>query len=289
MTVPAYSPDEAVGRNILAAWCEESDLPADRLASVRDVDRGFAIAVATDLLYTLSGRQYRSGRAIIRPTSIQGAYGNQSYLYPYSSMSGYGAAWGFAAGWSWSAIGMGWWQNGQDLSEVVLQGPVLRINEVMVNGQGLGPWPPTNPNYTLYDRRRLVCNIGPSAQGIAWPWNQQLQLPVTMPGTWQIDYDWGRPPPPTGKWACIELATELALSMSGSSDTRLPARVLSIATEGVSVAVGDALTFIKESLTGIPSVDLFLQAKNPAKLRRRSVFMGPNSVQGREVTGYPNS
>jgi hypothetical protein len=266
-------------------WCAEEDIPISRRQGIEDVTLAFAIAVATDLLFTLSGRQFRSGRSLIRPTPIDSAYGNQSYLYPYSSMSGYGAAWGFAAGWAWTAMGMGWWQGGQDLSEVVLQGPVQRINQVWVDGDLLSA-----DNYTLYDGRRLVRNVDTTGQTTgAWPWNQQLQLPLTEPGTWAIDYDWGRPPPASGKAACIELAVEVAQSLSGQDTTRLPARVISVSTQGVATAVGDALTYIRESMVGIPLVDLFLQAHNPSKLRRRTIMIGPNSQQGREMATWPGT
>lgn len=274
----------ATSQAFLAPWCSEADIPESMKTGLADVDLAFMIAAATDCLYVLSGRQYRSGRSIVRPTSIQGGYGNQSYLYPYSSMSGYGSAWGFAAGWAWSAIGMGWWQNGQDLSEVVLQGPVTKINSVMVDGVELGPWEPglpANPNYTLYDKRRLVRMVDlTGATSGAWPWSQQITMPITMPGTFQLDYDWGQPPPPMGRLACVELAVDLARTLSGAGG-RLPARVQSVVTQGVSTAVGDALEFLKESFTGLPVVDMFLQQANPAKRRRRSVFLSANSVQGR--------
>jgi hypothetical protein len=272
------STPEPASQHFLAAWCEESDIPQGRRENIDDVPLAFAIAVATDLLYVGSGRQFRSGRSIIRPTSISSSYASQSYLYPYSSMSGYGAAWGFAAGWSWTALGMGWWQGGQDLSEVVLQGPVRNVNQVIVDGVVLQP-----TDYTLYDGRRLVRNVDASGQTTgAWPWNQQLQLPLTESGTWAIDYNWGKVPPPSGKAACIELAIEVARALSGADDTRLPARVLSVSTQGVSVAVGDPLTFIREGLMGIPICDLFLSQYNRGGLRRRSIILSPNSQQGRE-------
>jgi hypothetical protein len=281
-TVPTAAPEPQT-QHFVAAWCEESDIPAGRRSSSTDVTLAFAIAAATDLLYVLSGRQFRSGRSIIRPTPISSSYGQQSYLYPYSSMSGYGAAWGFAAGWSWTALGMGWWQGGQDLSEVVLQGPVRRINTILVDGSPLGP-----TDYTLYDGRRLIRNVDASGQQTgAWPWNQQLQLPLTEPGTWSIDYDWGKPPPDAGKAACVELSIEVARALSGDDQARLPSRVLSVATEGLTVAVGDALTFIREDLTGLPIVDLFLRVYNKGNLRRRTVFLGPNSQLGREMASYP--
>ena len=182
MTLP-IAPAEPAVEAWIAPWCLETDLPTARLADVPDVDVGRMIGAATDVLYCFSGRQFRTGRSRVRPTSINSSYGTQSYLYPYSSMSGYGAAWGFAAGWSWTAVGMGWWQSGQDLSEVVLNGPVTRINEVWVDGEQLAP-----SEYTLYDGRRLIRNLDPAGtSSSAWPWNQQLQLPLSYPGTWCAD------------------------------------------------------------------------------------------------------
>jgi hypothetical protein len=280
---------QALTGHFVNPWCTEADLPAKRLAIVQDIDQAFMIGAATELLYILSGRQFRTGRSIIRPTSIGSGYANQSYLYPYSSMSGYGAGWGFAAGWAWTAIGMGWWQNGQDLSELVLQGPVRRINNVVINGQSLGAYPPSNPNYTLYDKRRLVLMVGSGSQQPAWPWEQAINLPLTEYGTFMVDYEWGKGPGPLGKLACIELATEMCLALSGDNDSKLPSRVLSIVTSGITMAVGDPLTYIREDLTGLPLCDWFLNAKNPNRLRRRSVFLAPNSTLNREVAGYPGS
>jgi hypothetical protein len=155
----------------------------------------------------------------------------------------------------------------------------------MVDGDVLDP-----SQYTLYDRRRLIRNVDATGTTTgAWPWNQQLQLPLTEPGTWSIDYEWGKPPPPGGKAACIELTIEVARSLSGAQDSRLPARVISVASEGINMAVGDALSYIVQDLSGIPIVDLFLQAYNKAKLRRRTVFLGPNSQQGREMQTFPAS
>jgi hypothetical protein len=280
MGAPAIATVAPAAETWLSPWCNEDDIPTRRLAKVQDIDIGRMIGVATDLLYCFSGRQYRTGRSRIRPTTINSSYANQSFLYPYSSMSGYGSAWGFAAGWAWTAPGMGWWNNGQDLAEVVLQGPVTRINQVLVNGVELVE----GADYTLYDRRRLVRNINPASQGAsAWPWEQQLQLPLSYPGTWLIDYEWGRPVPASGWAACVELTIELALSFSGSDLSVLSNRVVSMASEGVSVQVADSIAHLRDNIIPLPWCAAFLKAKNPNGLRRRASFLAPNSVQGRSM------
>lgn len=261
----------------VAPWCTEDDLPKGRLVDssgkpIGDVQLGWMICAATDLLYVLSGRKFRNGRSVVRPAPLVRDGRGGPAMYPYSSMSGYGDAWGFASGWAWSALGLGWYTS-DAASEITLQGPVRRINQVLVDGTPLGA-----DQFTLYNRRRLVRNGGGP-----WPWNQDLSLPLTSPGTWQIDYEWGPSTPASGRLACAELSIELALTFSGQDSAKLPSRVLSIATEGVSVAVGDALDFLKESLTGLPICDMFLQAENPKKRRRRAAFISPNQVLGRST------
>ena len=280
----------AASATYLAAWCEPSDLSAARLAGVTDVDRELACLYASALLYRLSGRAYRSGRTIGRPTQIDSPYGSQNYLYPYSSMSGYGAAWGYAAGWAWTQIGMGWWQGGMDRTRITLQGRIRKINEIMVDGESLGSWSPEQGNtyYAVFDRRevvRLAAQAGVSSG--AWPWAQQLELPISEPGTWLIDYDWGVSVPADGKMAAIILAQEVALSMTGSDETALSPRILSIASQGVQIAVGDPMESINLSRTGLPVVDMWLQSVNPGgKRRRRAVILSPNTVQVREQSTY---
>lgn len=269
-------------QHYIAPWVTEEQIPKSRLAGLPpDVSLGFVIACATDLLYTLSGRQFRWGRSVVRPTALNSGWQYQNQLYPYSSMSGYGSAWGFAAGWAWTAIGMGWWQYGQDSSECVLQGIVQKINQVMVDGAVLDP-----SLYTVYDDRRLVRLIDPQGQSSgAWPWEQNLGLPLTEGGTWMVDYEWGQHPPASGEMAAMELTIEMAKAFGGDDKTRFNPRILSVSTEGVSMQTGDALQYIVQSLTGLPLVDVFLKAYNPdGERRQQSAFLAPNSVLNRSMS-----
>jgi len=267
-------------------YCLPGDIPSGLItdstgALIADANLALAICAATEILFDKSGRKYRSGRSIVRPTPIYNTFGAQTFLYPYSSMAGYGSAWGFGENWSWSSVGMGWWQAGTDLAEIRLQAPVTKINSVIVDGAALT----AGIDYSLYDRRRLVRNIDTSGtNGGAWPWNQTLQLPITEPGTWQIDYEWGRPITAAGKAACIELASEYLRAMSGQDPSKVPqARTTSVSTQGVTVNVADTLDYLKELMTGLPLCDLFLSTVNPAAKRRRSAFWAPNTILERHA------
>lgn len=267
-------------QHFLAPYCTEDDIPAGRLidsngAPIGDVPIGLAICAATDLLYKRTRRKYRSGRSIVRPSRLVNPNYMGSMLYPYRSMAGFGDSWGFG-NYAWSTIGLGWWM-GADLREVVLQAPVTRINSVTVDGAELAPG-----GYTLYDRRRLVRNVDIDSPG-SWPWNQSIEMPLSEPGTWAIDYEWGPVVPPLGVLACAELAVALILSLSGQDSAALPARVSRISSQGVDVAVGDALAFLEKGYTGLPTVDAFIDNENPSHARKRSVFLSPESVLNRST------
>lgn len=264
---------------LVAPYCTESDVPVGLYTDsngrvITDVPLGLAICAATEVLFNKTRQKYRSGRTVARPTRIVNTFGAQSFLYPYSSMSGYGSAWGFGDSWTWSSLGGGWWQYTQDLAEVVLQAPVTRINQVMVDGAVLDP-----ANYTLYNQRRLVRNIDAAGtNGGAWPWNQSTQLPLSEAGTWSIDYEWGRPTPSMGKMACAELAAELMKALSGQDPSKLPSQVQSFASQGVNIAIGHAVDYLTANLTGLPICDAWIKAENPIGSRHRPVILSPNDV-----------
>jgi hypothetical protein len=138
-------------------------------------------------------------------------------------------------------------------------------------------------DYVLYNGRRLVrqaSNVAPLSEGAVWPCCQRLDLPDTMQGTWSLTYAWGKPVPDAGVLAAKELAVELAKAVANPTDPtiRLPQRVTSIASQGVSAVVQDPLTFIERGLTGIPVVDLFIMAYNPYGVRRRARVISPDSI-----------
>lgn len=120
------------------------------------------------------------------------------------------------------------------------------------------------------------------AEGIVVHNCQRLDLPDTEPGTFSVRFAFGTPPPPSGVQAAASLAAELALAWDNAdSSTRLPARVQTIVRQGESVTLIDPQDVLDKGRTGIPEVDLFLKAVNPAGLIGRSSAWSPDMGRAR--------
>jgi hypothetical protein len=113
-----------------------------------------------------------------------------------------------------------------------------------------------------------------------WPTCQQLELPDTQPGTFSVTYTYGADPPTPGILAAKVLAGELALAMA-QLDNALPQRVTSVNRQGVTVAVVDAMDFLKTGNTGLYEVDLFIKAYNPHGARRYPRVWSPDRGRAR--------
>jgi hypothetical protein len=266
----------------VAAWCSPDDVtdafPAftGGNGTLDGVDLRMIVDAATDLLFRRSGRQWRGVHtSVVRPARLSGSCG--CLPYPWGSFA-YGSGFGWG-GWAGFGAASGSWPQGWDCrcppaNELVLQGPVIQVSEVLVDGVALA-----DNQMALYGHRRLV-RANPTGPGEApgWPCCQNLSLPPTQAGTWQVTYDWGAPPPALGRLAAIELSCELALRWSRNQACRLPAQATNLVREGVSVTIGTPLAFAEKGLTGLPTVDEFLMAVNPYGLQRRAKVYSPDSI-----------
>ncbi len=203
--------------------------------------------MAVSVLWALSGRQYGVCPVIARPCP--------QVCAPHD----------------FSASGPGWyplWSNGQwrnvscgcagscsyaSPSVVHLAGPVAAVTEVNFGDQTVDP--------TLY---RLEGNRLYRTDGSAWP-TQNLAQPLPNPGTWSVEYSRGTPPPANVAVLVGLLALEFLSACSGGK-CRLPRRVTSVSRQGVSYQMIDPTDIYATGKTGLPEVDLWLSAVNPAHL-----------------------
>jgi hypothetical protein len=151
--------------------------------------------------------------------------------------------------------------------------PVQSIDEVLISGVALTP----GTDYRLHNNRYAMrLNDG------HWPFAQDLTLPDTEENTFSITYTYGVAPPASGVAAAAQLACELYKECAGQ-DCALPKGTTRVTRQGITV---DRLAFTTWAFsrnrawqTGLPLVDAFLSAYNPAGLQRRSILYAPGKRQ----------
>ncbi|MFJ8934028.1 hypothetical protein ACIRLA_46435 [Streptomyces sp. NPDC102364] len=162
-------------------------------------------------------------------------------------------------------------QCGTPLDELELPGPVAKVNTVWIDGAEFTNW-------ALYNSNLLM-----RTDGEPWPGCQRLDLDLTEPDTWAVDYVRGVPVPEGGKRAAGILACEFAKACTGDKRCRIPANVSQVTRDGVAYTF-DPTTFYDNGKTGIPEVDLWLSAVNPHHSVRPSGVYTPELVARRR--GY---
>jgi hypothetical protein len=226
-----------------------------------------AAAEASALLFELSGRQFAGecGPRTVRPPCDSCYCGYQILSRGYV---------------------IGPWDYGYPLlsycdqcmiscapSMVKLAGvPVREITEVLIDGDVVAA-----DQYTLLNQRYLV-----RLDDQRWPVQQNLTQPDTEDGTFSITYTYGQDPPELGVSAAAQLGCQLYAACAGAGDCVLPAGTTRVIQQGVVV---EKLAFTSwafrmgEWRTGLGLVDAFLQAYNPAGIKRHPTFWAPGKRQ----------
>ena len=128
-----------------------------------------------------------------------------------------------------------------------LPGPIVEIDEVKIGGEVLSP-----SAYMVDRENSMLVRI----DGGGWPVYQDLTLPSTEPGTFEISYSLGREVPIGGQVAAGILAAELWKAACGAKGCQLPQRVQSITRQGVTMAVTiDSFDDVEKGRTGIWLID----------------------------------
>jgi hypothetical protein len=231
--------------------------------------------VASETLYVLSGQQFTGacGPVTVRPIS-RPIDADTRFMANLVGM-GWLSSWGTCTAYGTPLTGGVAHYGCSNPPEIELGAyPITSIDLVKLDGIVIPP-----NEYYLQDHRSLV-RLRPSAaatptQRFGWPTCQLMDLPDTEIGTFAVTYHYGVPPPQSGILAASVLAGQLGLDQSGS-DTRLPRRVTSISRQGMTAMIVDVMDFLKEGLTGIYEVDLFLHWANPSGSKMRSFVWSPD-------------
>jgi hypothetical protein len=220
---------------------------------------------ATDILYTLSGRQFPGAcERTLRPVARPVAWTIREWTSYLRSVSGDWATWSD----TWGACMGGMHNSCRNPPQIDLGiFPIRAIVQVKINGEVIPADEYRVDNGRLLTRVRPTISSQPTVRW-GWPTCQDFTLPDTELNTFSVDVQYGMDPPVSGVAAANALAAELAKAHANKPN-RLPARLTSITRQGVSMAVVDPMQFLEKGLTGVYEADIFIKSYNPQQQRRR--------------------
>lgn len=251
-------------------------------AWVEDLDPGVkarAEALAASTLRALTAYQVGGCPVTVRPCAE--SCGRTSYVEA-PVVGGTASALGGRVGQWWPHIGPGGdWVNtacgctqGCSCSfvpEVILPGPVGRIDTVLLDGAVLDP-----NAYRVDNGNRLV-----RMDGGVWPTCQHMARPLGEPGTFGVTYLQGIPVDGLGAFVAGKLAIEFANACTGGA-CALPSGVTAIARQGVQMEISTGM--FPGNVTGIIEVDAWVRTWNPYALAMPSIVWSPDVATARQVT-----
>ena len=193
----------------------------------------------------------------------------------------------------------GQWSSCRDMcrsaSEIVLPGPVGAIYAIVIDGVAVAyeeGWDIAAWDTLVWDRQYDMTDFrldeghllvwqgsGPSP----FPETQDLNKPLSEPGTWGIVYSQSYPVGQDGRLAVATLAMEFANACKPRGKCSLPKGVTNVVRNGVSFTVEAGL--FPGGLTGMEIVDTFILKWAPAgSPLRRAVVFDPRGKNYRRTT-----
>jgi len=266
---------------LCSPWIDGTDVA--ECCNVEDCDtpsvlQGAAEA-ASELLFMYSMRQFPGiCERTVRPCRT-------NCFCPWQVLSRGHIVWNW--NYAWAGYGYGAWTCNSDccgcrpLSRVLLGGYVQEVTEVVINGVII------DPDTYRVDSRKWLTRVRPSAgdDPARWPGCQNLDLPETEEGTWAVTYTYGKDVPASGINAAIALACEIYKQCTNQK-CALPANTTRVLRQGIAVEKPAFISWGFEKggrsiprgwKTGIPAVDVFLNAVNPTGLVRVPVVWSPST------------
>lgn len=267
-----------------APWAQISDIPVD----TSGFDAGIlanCLQMASDLLYSLTGSRYAgSCRDTLQPCGQWQAVDHGRPIRGYTPFGDYG----WAPIWTPNLALPGWclcntreMTDGSIIPSVTLGVyPLTAIETITVDGADVTD----RTSFVIKNNRELV-RLAPdqNSPNPGWPPSQRHDLAPGQPGTWTVTCDYGIPPPIGGILACAEYALNLYRAFNpGSGDCQLPGFVTQITRQGVTALMANPMQLLVDGMTGLRLADAWINAVNPAHLRRRATVWIPG--HGRRVS-----
>lgn len=166
---------------------------------------------------------------------------------------------------------------GAELCEIELRGPVYDIVSVTIDGVAV---PATT--YGVHDGRFLTrINPVPVPDGEAgncWPSCQDMTLPATQVGTFEVEYRTGVALPPMAVAAVSALAAHFIRGCNGGCGCGVGTRqnLQRLSRQGVDLEFADPTTLFEDGRTGIQIVDMAIRQMNPQGLPNPMRVLSPD-------------
>lgn len=263
MTAPEPTDVTPASRSavLCAPWASPADIPEVHRSLLSDAEWQQLLLQASEILYYLSGRQFSGAGCTETVTlrSVPPSPGQGSW--PYHRTWGACPCWSYGS-WidSWlypDPLGLFVGNHYRPMAIKLPHQRVTAVTAVVQNGVAFTDFRLTSSGYLE------------RTDGQSW---------VVCNDSTQVSYVWGVQPPESGVQAAVAFAYQLGLSRTGSTRCQLPERVQSISRQGISVAVLDPQTFLKDGRTGIYIIDLFLAAVNPGARAQRGRVYSPDTA-----------
>lgn len=157
------------------------------------------------------------------------------------------------------------------LSEVILPGPVGRVDAVLLDGIVLDP-----STYRVDNGNRLV-----RVTGGTWPACQAMASDIDEIDTFAVTYVQGFAPDQMAAWSAGLLAVEFAKACSGKK-CALPQGVQAIARQGISLQINQDM--FEGGSTGLTVVDAYVRLLNPRHVTQAARIYSPDHGPVRTTT-----
>jgi len=215
---------------------------------------GYAVAMATDLLWSMTGMRFGLCNVTLRPCrrDCYDTFPDGWGMWPQPALIG-GQWFNLTCGGCFGDCSC------SSVSDFVLPSPVHQILDITIDGT-----PMVTGSYRL-DNNRIVVRT----DGGVWPACNDLSVDDGQPGTWTVTATFGEPVPDGGVLAMGELICEIIRGATGG-DCRLPAGVTQLIRQGVTIQYPDIGEMFRRGRTGLYLVDMFINTWNPYALRQRS-------------------
>jgi hypothetical protein len=236
-----------------------------------------ALSMATTVMWAATGRRFGPCELTIRPCQQRG-WAEAYRAYP---------VWWAGGGGNWAGplpyLYNGTWFNGcgcgsgcccRPRCQIMLDGPVASIEEVLVHGEVV---PSTEYRVDVQEGAYWLVKMSDGC----WPTCQDMDELANGAHAFAVTYTRGVAVPLSVLWATAMLACEMGKAIVGAA-CALPQRLSSLTRQGVTADFIQTELDISTFQTGINEVDMIIRAVNPSQRYSPPLILSPDLPDNRD-------